>query len=712
MIIRKISKKKYLVLFLIFCCNLLYAQNPLVKQWDKRFGGDQRDWLKTFVKTSDGGYLLGGYSRSDSSGDKSQNNWIPGSGHYDFWVVKIDSLGIKQWDNKYGGMDYDELWSLEQTGEGGYILAGISNSGMGGDKSQPSWGLNDYWIIKIDPFGNKEWDKRFGGTGTENLRAVDQTDDGGYILGGYTGTGISGDKTQPTWGVWDYWIVKIDSLGTKLWDKDYGGTDMEIFSTVKQTKDKGFLVAGTSYSGISGNKTEDTRDTTSSTINYRGDYWIVKTDSLGSKIWDKRYGGFSNDELTSIFETSDNGYILSGGSHSDSGGDKSQFSWGSTDYWIVKIDSIGNKQWDKRFGGIGAEGSFGSNIFQVADEGYVISGVSSSPISGDKTEGNLGGQQCWIVKIDSIGNKLWDKIILTTGFETYCYGIQSNDSCYAFALHTTSGAGGDKSDSCRGSDDYWIINYCDTSNIVQTTAFSVDDSSYCGEHCFNFTDLSINSPTSWAWSFPGASPNTSNDQHPQQICYSVPGTYTVSLTASNLNDSNTAVYPNFITIYGAPSLPYISISGPNGDSLTSTPALYYQWNINGQVIPGATSQIYLAQGAGSYTVTTTDANNCSTTSFAVLITGISSGIQNVYLNINPNPIFVNLEIEIGLATNEEAIFNICNPLGQEFLTYKKMIPVGISKEIIDLDNLNAGIYFLTLKFNDRMITRKFIKNVN
>jgi hypothetical protein len=701
----------------IICSSFIYfncvAQNPLVKQWDKRFGGNQQDWLESFVQTSDGGYLLGGYSASDSSGDKSQNSWLPGSGHYDFWVVKIDSIGNKQWDKRYGGIDTEELRSLKQTDDGGYILSGTSNSGITGDKSQPAWGLDDYWIIKIDSIGTKQWDKRFGGAGSEKLNYIDKTVDKGYILGGYTSTGISGDKSQPSWGSTDYWIVKTDSLGNKLWDKDYGGTDMENLSSVKQTRDKGYILGGYSYSGMNGDKTEDTRDTTSSTVNYRGDYWIVKTDSLGNKIWDKRFGGFINDYPSSLYETFDMGYVISGLSHSDSSGDKSQPSRGYFDYWVVKIDSLGNKLWDKRFGGSGSEGVYEADIAQTTDSGYVISGVSSSPISGDKTESNLGGQQCWIVKINSTGIKQWDKTIHTTGFEPLCYGIQTKDTCYAFALQTMSGSGGDKTDSSRGSWDYWIIKFCDTTqNIVQLAAFSADDSSYCEEHCFNFTDLSINSPTSWAWSFPGALPDTSNDQNPLQICYTTPGTYTVTLVATNASGSSTAVYPNFITIYGTPSLPYITVSGPNSDTLTSTPALTYQWNLDSIPISGATSQIYVATTGGSYTVTITDANNCSATSFPVQVTGISTFFNRIYLNINPNPVVNNLEVNLSLATEENIFFSINNPLGQQLFSYEKMIPSGTFKEKIELSKFDAGIYFLTVKFKNECVTRKFFKRNN
>src|SRR5204863_252296 len=157
---------KKILLALLFISNFSFAQNPLVKQWDYRFGGTGNDVLKSVIQTADGGYLLAGSSNSNFSGDKTQNTI---NGSYDYWVVKIDSIGIKQWDKDFGGTSDDVLVSLQQTFDKGYILGGFSLSGTGGNKTQPSWGGYDYWIIKIDSLGNKQWDKDFGGSDLEYL---------------------------------------------------------------------------------------------------------------------------------------------------------------------------------------------------------------------------------------------------------------------------------------------------------------------------------------------------------------------------------------------------------------------------------------------------------------------------------------------------------------------------------------------------------------
>ena len=451
--------KRYFILsiiFLAFTINLS-AQNPLVKQWDYRFGGTHIDAITSFQQTNDGGYILGGYSFSVIGGDKTQNTW----GSFDYWIVKIDSIGNKQWDKDFGGNGDDELLSLQQTIDGGYILGGYSNSDSSGDKTQNTWGSYDYWIVKIDSLGNKQWDKDFGGTADDLFLSLQQTVDGGYILGGWSISDSSGDKSQPSWGASDYWIIKIDSLGNKQWDKDFGGSGFDQLYSLQQTTDGGgYILGGFSLSNISGDKTQNSWGLY--------DYWIVKVDSFGNKQWDRDFGGTDYDQLLSLQQTADEGYILGGWSNSGISPDKTQNTWGGYDYWIIKIDSLGNKQWDKDFGGTDDE--FG-NVFQTTDGGYLMAGTSYSPISGNKTEVNLGQQQSWIVKTDSLGNMQWDKTIFTLGHDEAGLAIQSKDGCYVIANYTQGGIGGYKTQpSWNNSTDYWIIKFCDTTSTVGINA--------------------------------------------------------------------------------------------------------------------------------------------------------------------------------------------------------------------------------------------------
>jgi hypothetical protein len=443
-----------------------YSQNPLVKQWDKRFGGIADDYLHSFHQTSDSGFMMGGFSFSGISGDKTQATL----GHSDYWIVKTDLSGNKQWDKNFGGTDYDYLYSIEQTADGGYILGGYSKSGISGDKTQANWDAsgftNDYWIVKTDSLGNKQWDKDLGGTNDDRLYSLQQTSDGGFILGGYSESGISGDKTQANWNASgnsaDFWIVKIDSAGNKQWDKDFGGTSDDVLYSIQQTADGGYIFGGYSWSGISGDKTQAAWGLM--------DYWIVKTDSLCNKQWDKNFGGTNGDYLFSIKQTADRRYILGGWSNSGINGDKTHASWGGADYWIIKTDSLGNKQWDKDFGGINDDELDFGNVTQTSDDGYLLCGTSYSAISGDKTENNLGGEQGWIVKTDSLGIKQWDKTIFTNAHDETYLAIQTNDGCYAIAGYTYAGIAGYKTQSSwNNSNDYWLIKFCDSTLTTSIT---------------------------------------------------------------------------------------------------------------------------------------------------------------------------------------------------------------------------------------------------
>lgn len=586
------------ILLITFYTTNLYAQNPLVKQWDKRFGGTDNDYLTSLQQTYDGGYILGGYTESGIGGDKTQPSW----GGPDYWVVKIDSLGNKQWDKRFGGIDFEILSSLQQTKDGGYILGGYSFSGINGDKTQSSWGAFDYWIVKVDSLGTKQWDKRFGGIDDDRNNTLKQTIDGGYILGGYSSSGISGDKTQPAWGGADYWIVKIDSLGVKQWDKRFGGTSDDFLFSLQQTTDGGYILGGFSTSSLNGNKTQPSWG--------NEDYWIVKIDSVGTQQWDKRFGGTSNDFLYSLQQTTDGGYILEGYSYSGISGDKTQPAWGGGDYWIVKINSFGIFQWDKRYGGTGYEEGSGY-ISQTTNGGYLLSGDSYSPMSGDKTENNLGFEQAWVVKTDSLGNQLWDKTVFTNGHDEFGLAIQTKDGCYAMANSTNGGIGGYKTQASQGVSDYWIIKFCDTTSaVIPTVNLAASDTNLCEKNCIDFTDISTNNPTAWQWTFNGANITSSTLQNPKGICYNTNGNYDVTLIACNSAGCDTLTINNFIIV---DAIPTINLGNDtlicNGDSMlldAGAGFASYLWSNN------STTQTITVASPGVYTVQITSATCVAT----------------------------------------------------------------------------------------------------
>jgi len=240
-------------------------------QWDRTLGGSQADYPRKVIATPDGGGIVGGTSVSSSSGEKSQ----PSQGFNDYWLVKLAADGTKQWDRSYGSSGQEEMRSMQPTADGGYVLAGWSSGPVSGDKSQPSRGSSDYWIVKVDAAGTKQWDKTFGGSGQDQCFSVTQTRDGGYLLGGYSYSGVSGDKTQDSRGQEDYWIIKLDASGTKQWDQRFGGSDQDDLYALQQTSDGGYLLGGQSKSGASGDRSQASWGT--------WDFWLVKLDASGAK---------------------------------------------------------------------------------------------------------------------------------------------------------------------------------------------------------------------------------------------------------------------------------------------------------------------------------------------------------------------------------------------------------------------------------------------
>jgi hypothetical protein len=349
--------------------------------WSKTYGGTDVDQASFVVQTIDGGYALIGFTTSSSAGE------------VDFWLVKTDSNGNKLWNKTYGGSDFDFASSGLQTNDGGYIIAGSTWSFGAGDE--------DFWLVKTDSNGNKLWDRTYGGNKPDGANCVIQTADGGYALAGYTASFGAVDI-----GASDFWLVKTDSNGNKLWTKTYGGTNNEIAESLAQTSDGGYILAG--Y--------------TQSLGDWRGDFWLVKTDSNGNKLWSQTYGGSGYDRAESVIQTTDGGYAFAG--HTNSFQADNQRVLG-----LVKTDSVGNRQWNLTYGKVAESACC---VIQTKEEGFAIVATSVSYNQG-------ASYAFWLVKTDSNGNKLWDKTYGGNGeSDEACSFIQTTDGGYALAGTTTS----------------------------------------------------------------------------------------------------------------------------------------------------------------------------------------------------------------------------------------------------------------------------------
>jgi hypothetical protein len=412
----------------------------------KTMGGNYGDDFSSMWLTNDGGLIIGGSSASDISGEKTSRKL----GFDDFWLIKLNKMGKIQLDKTFGGSNDDRVTSLQQTSDGGYIIGGYSDSYISGDKTEDNRGLgSDYWVIKLDAKGNKLWDKTIGGDRDDYLASIRQTPDGGYVIGGWSVSNISGEKAENSRGGGDFWIVKLDGNGNKLWDKTLGGSGEDELTSLELTNDGGYIAGGWSRSNASGEKTENGRG--------NWDYWVVKLNSSGYKLWDKTFGGNDDDELNSIQQTSDGGYILGGTSNSNISGEKTESSRGSSDYWVVKLDSGGNRIRDKTIGGNGLD--WLNSVQQTTDGGYMLGGYSDSKISGEKTEDTRGSNDYWIVRLNASGNLLWDKTIGGDKIDK-CLSIKEvSGNNYVLGGSSYSGISGDKTEPSRGNDrsDYWLV---------------------------------------------------------------------------------------------------------------------------------------------------------------------------------------------------------------------------------------------------------------
>ncbi len=382
------------------------------KIWDKTYGSTRPEEVWTIAKANGGGYIFGGTGfiiKTDEDGSVVWQNPLPasslivysivpysnGSGYLaggltetdsttlDWQIFKLDNAGNIVWTKSFGGTGLDDLLEIIPAKNGGFILAGISES-SDGDVSVPNKGFNDFWIMKIDNSGNKVWDKSFGGSGRDILSSIVRTHDG-YLLGGRS-TSSDGDVTDGNNGRDDFWIVKTDLSGNKIWDKSFGGSFEDQLFALSLTPDNGYLLAGLTLS-TDGDITDGNNGET--------DALIIKVDALGNKVWDKTYGSSSSDSFFEIIRTKD-GFLLAGDTWGDDG-DVTDGNNGLSDFWIVKTDFWGNKHFDKTYGSSEADILHAS--LRLDNKGVLIGGESMG-FDGNITDGNSGSRDFLVFKLD------------------------------------------------------------------------------------------------------------------------------------------------------------------------------------------------------------------------------------------------------------------------------------------------------------------------
>lgn len=346
--------------------------------WDRTYGGTSAEELSSLIPTGDGGFLLGGTSSSPVSGNKT----APHHGGPDFWLTRIDSEGNPLWDRSFGGPDIDRLAHVLPLADGGFLLSGYSDSDVGGTKTEPSRGGSDGWLVRINSAGELLWQRTWGGNSTDTLDAATELPDGGFLVVGDSDSPPGGDKDDGSHGLGDVWILRLDSDGRKLWDRTFGGSNVEYAHDVIGLPDGGAVVLATSLSGISGNKISPSRGGGAT-----ADAYVIRLDSQGSRVWEQTYGGSGVDLLVSGTLT-DGGLLLTGYSSSGASGNKTSPHRGWDDLWLVRINLDGGQLWETTLGSGGSEqgravGVFPDGTFVVAGRLLPIQGQSPAlPLYG------------------------------------------------------------------------------------------------------------------------------------------------------------------------------------------------------------------------------------------------------------------------------------------------------------------------------------------
>jgi hypothetical protein len=377
------TKKMLIILAVVMMAATACAQPGTL--WTQTFGGSYWDEGYSVQQTDDGGYIVVGFT-SDAGG------WT------DVYLIKTDVAGNEQWSETFGGSDYDYGYSVQQTDDGGYIVAGYTWSfGVA---------VNDVYLIKTDASGVEEWSQTFGGSGFDEGYSVQQTSDNGYIIVGYTWSGA---------GLNDVYLIKTDASGVEEWSHTFGGSSNDYGYSVQQTSDGGYIIVGFTMSYGSGPEA----------------VYLIKTDASGNQQWSQTFGGSSSDRGYSVQQNDLGGYIVAGYTWS--------FGAGDDDVYLISTDASGNQQWSQTFGGVWCD--YGRSVQQTDDGGYIVAGTTESF--------GAGNDDTYLIKTDASGNQQWSH---TFGGSSNDFGYsvqQTGDGGYIVAGYTESyGVGGS---------DVWLI---------------------------------------------------------------------------------------------------------------------------------------------------------------------------------------------------------------------------------------------------------------
>ena len=439
-----------IALFILGTSATSWASAPVV-EWSRTFGGSGDDWANAIQQTSDGGYIVVGSTNSNDGDVAGIRGWFA-SGR-DAWVIRLDANGDIVWQRTLGGSGGDSVRAVQQTTDGGFIVAGHYESSGGffsGNQNNPNG-----WVVKFDADGRVEWQRSYGGREIDFINDIQQTSDEGFIFIGTTSSIRELEDGRPNifvrFTTWlfgldqsarffrgnDAWVARLNSSGAIEWQKVLGGPGLRQNTgrAIQQTADGGYIAAAQAS-------------------NFRNDIlsldaWIIRLDATGDIVWQRLLGGSGTDFVSSIKQTADGGYIVVG--NSDSNDDDASSNHEYPNGWVIKLDNNGEIEWQRLLGGSGRD--IFNSIQQTMDGGYIIAGRSNSN-DGDVSS-NRGSLNGWIVKLDNNGEIEWQKTLGGSGVDVFDSVQQTADGGYILAGSSTSSDG----DVLRnnGESDFWIV---------------------------------------------------------------------------------------------------------------------------------------------------------------------------------------------------------------------------------------------------------------
>lgn len=466
---RTIELKKTLVKWIFIACFTLLSYGMFGQyKWQKTLGSNGNTQVVNSVKTKDGGLVL--LCTSIGNGvDITQS----GFGSFDYWVVKLDSNMNKVWDKVYGGIEEEgdavsfygpNRGSIILTKDNGFLIGGSTMSSNTGSKSDTSYGSEDVWILKLDNNGNKVWDKSYGGRKEENSSCIVETESG-YLIGCTSASDSSGNKLShhiPTNSIFtslDYWIIKTNKQGNIIWEKSYGGSGYDILMSIIKVHNNKYILCGYSDSDSSYDVSKKTKGL--------DDYWVLCIDSNGNKLWNNRYGGNSSDALN--FAEFINNKIHLIGASTSSNLNSPNPNFGAYDVWITTIDTNGNEIWNNSYGS--SINDFGICI--SSNHGNLYLGANSnSNQSIIKTESSRGSDDYWILKLDTNGNKIWDKTIGGNDQDNFVHFQFLESGDFILLGNSRSNVSGDRKIKRKGQEDIFIINFSEPKRAIRCLIFS------------------------------------------------------------------------------------------------------------------------------------------------------------------------------------------------------------------------------------------------